>query len=53
MKYSQLIGKCANCLGCNRLEDINFRGTYRCEYATSEQIDIEKLREELQKNVNK
>ena len=23
--------KCVTCLGCNLLEDINFRGYYRCE----------------------
>lgn len=22
--------KCSTCLGCNRLEDINFKGVYRC-----------------------
>nr|DAP07910.1 MAG TPA: hypothetical protein [Caudoviricetes sp.] len=40
-------------MGCNKLEDANFKGVYRCEYATSEQISIEKLREELKKNGNK
>lgn len=46
----ELIGLCKNCLGCNRLEDMNFKGTYRCEYATKEQITIEQLREELKKD---
>ena len=23
--------KCKTCLGCNKLEDINFKETYRCE----------------------
>ena len=23
--------KCSTCLGCNRLEDINFKEVYRCE----------------------
>lgn len=23
--------KCKTCLGCNRLEDINFKEVYRCE----------------------
>lgn len=27
----ELIGKCKTCLGCNRLELIEFKGTYRCE----------------------
>lgn len=31
-EWSELIGLCKNCLGCNRLEDKTFRGTYRCEY---------------------
>lgn len=46
---NNLIGKCKTCLGCNKLEDPNFRGTYRCNYATSEQISIEQIREELKK----
>ena len=29
----ELIGKRKNCLGCNRLEDYNFTGTNKCEYA--------------------
>ena len=28
-----IVGKCKNCLGCNRLEDYNFTGTDTCEYA--------------------
>ncbi len=32
----ELIGKCKNCLGCNRLEDSDFRGTNNCEYAPEE-----------------
>lgn len=35
----KLIGKCKNCLGCNRLEDPNFTGVYRCEYSTEEEED--------------
>lgn len=45
----ELIGKCKNCLGCNRLENPEWRGTYRCEYATSEQISVEQVREEQKK----
>ena len=45
----RVLGLCRGCLGCNRLEDKNFIGTYRCEYATSEQIAIEDLRKELEK----
>ena len=46
----ELIGICKNCLGCNRVEDKNFKGTYRCEYATTKQVSIEDLRKELKKN---
>ena len=35
----ELIGKCKNCLGCNRLENLEFAGVYRCEYATKEEED--------------
>lgn len=32
-KYPDLIGDCKHCeLGCFRLEDIYFRGTYNCQY---------------------
>lgn len=29
--YPELKGKCKTCLGCNRLEDENFTGIWRCE----------------------
>ena len=33
VKYPELIGKCKTCkFGCNRLEDVNFKGVYRCQY---------------------
>ena len=33
IKYPELIGKCKTCeLGCQRLEDINFKGVFRCQY---------------------
>ena len=44
----ELVGLCITCLGCNRLEDKNFKGVYRCEFATTEQITIEDLRKELE-----
>lgn len=50
MTYPKLKGLCKNCLGCNRLEDPNFEGVYRCEYATDRQINVEDLRKELKKN---
>lgn len=31
-KYPKLIGNCKDCAGCNRLEDYNFVGRYRCPY---------------------
>ena len=43
----KLVGLCKECLGCNRLEDKNFIGVYRCEFATEKQITIEELRKEL------
>lgn len=49
MKYQELYGKCKNCLGCNKLDSPEWQGTYRCDYATSEQISIEQMREELKK----
>lgn len=51
--YKELTGKCKRCyLKCNRVEDINFEGVYRCEYATEKQLDIEDLEKELKKNGN-
>lgn len=32
MKYLELKGICKKCLGCNRLENIDFAGIYRCKY---------------------
>ena len=33
MKYLKLIEPCKSCLGCQRLEDINFIGDKNCKYA--------------------
>lgn len=30
MSYPQLIGICKTCLGCNKLELKEFKGTYQC-----------------------
>lgn len=30
-EWTELFGLCVNCLGCNKLEDENFKGTYRCK----------------------
>ena len=35
MKYPELTNLCKNCTGCQRLEDINFTGTDKCEYQES------------------
>lgn len=41
-KYEELQGLCkevieeGRCVGCNRLEDEEFRGVYRCIYADRE-----------------
>lgn len=35
-KMKELISKCKNCLGCERLMDPEFKGVYRCENATEE-----------------
>ena len=53
MGHRELKGICKNCLGCNRLDDPNFEGVYRCKYATERQIDIEDLRRELKRNGNR
>lgn len=46
----ELKGKCKKCLGCNRLEDPEFIGVYGCEYATSKQLTLEEIQEELSKD---
>jgi hypothetical protein len=32
MKYPKLIGVCKDCLGCQRLENPNFTGVYKCKW---------------------
>ena len=32
----ELTNLCKNCLGCNRLEDPNFKGVYSCIWNTKE-----------------
>lgn len=46
MKYKPLIEPCKSCLGCQRLEDINFIGDKNCKYAEKE---IKYKQEELWK----
>ena len=46
----ELIGKCKNCLGCNKLENEKFNGIYRCENTTTKQVEIEQIRKELLKH---
>lgn len=46
-KYPELFGNCIDCLGCNRLEDINFKGKYRCpNHISYEEEDDGELMEE-------
>ena len=32
IKYPPLFGNCVGCAGCNRLENPEFKGTYRCPW---------------------
>lgn len=43
----ELKGLCNNCLGCNKLEDKNFKGTYKCKYATTKQLSLEEIQKEM------
>lgn len=45
--YKELKGLCKNCLGCNRLENPDFEGVFRCEYATDKQLNIDELKKEF------
>ena len=40
MKYPNLTDTCKNCLGCQRLEDPNFRGVDKCKW---NEIEKEKI----------
>lgn len=43
MKYKELKGLCKDCaFKCGRVENPLFEGVYQCEYATIEQITIDK-----------
>lgn len=37
--YPPIETKCEKCLGCNRLEDENFKGIWRCKYFIEEAKD--------------
>ena len=41
--YKELKGICVNCLGCVRLEQEDFTGVDKCEYATEKQIEFEQM----------
>ncbi len=43
----ELKGLCRGCLGCNKLENPEFTGVYRCNYATSKQLTLEEIQKEL------
>lgn len=50
--YRELKGKCKTCyFKCVRVEDINFNGVERCDYATSEQISIEQTEKECKDDI--
>lgn len=44
MKYPPLIEPCKSCLGCQRLEDINFTGDKNCKYREN---PIKRIKETL------
>ena len=49
-----MIGKCKNCLGCNQLEDKQFKGTYYCNYYRNcEGADNDDIRDSQQLQQNK
>ena len=43
MKYPELTGICKECLGCNKLDNPLFKGVEKCEYCSTEQIQIEQM----------
>ena len=44
MNYPELELPCKSCLGCQRLEDVNFTGDKNCKYAEN---PIQKIKEIL------
>jgi len=40
---------CKKCLGCNKLEDKNFKGVEECEYFTIEQLKFKLVEGEQMK----
>lgn len=47
----KLKGICSWCMGCNKLEDMNFAGVYRCKNFIAAQISWEEeYRKGLRKN---
>lgn len=43
-------GVCKYCMGCNKLEDINFKGIYRCKGFMPNQVKWEDIyRNEMRK----
>lgn len=39
MKKSKIGGRCKTCLGCNKLDEIGFKGTNYCKYYQSDRSD--------------
>ena len=46
--YGEVMGKCRDCYGCSRLEQIEFHGIYRCDNY-KQYIKIEKENSEDEK----
>lgn len=40
-------GICKECMRCNKLEDENFTGVQKCSYCTLEQIILEQVKIDL------
>ena len=45
----ELTNLCKNCMGCNKLENPNFTGVDKCKYCTLEQITLEQVKLDLDK----
>ena len=43
MKFPPLTGKCINCLGCSRLENLLFTGVEECKYAREPIQEIKQI----------
>jgi len=53
MKYPKLEEPCKSCLGCQRLEDVNFKGDKNCEYAKTSIKQINEILGIQERIINK